>query len=218
MCAVSLLVADDHEIVRRGIRALIQEQPGWRVAAEAEDGRDAVIKATEFQPDVAILDITMPSLNGLDAAKQIAKLSPHTKILILTVHESDQLSRKALDAGARGYILKTDAAFDLITAVNSLMSNKTFFTPRVAQIVLNAYLGKGPTASEDEDAPLQITAREREIVQLLAEGKHSKEVAAVLGISIKTVETHRANILRKLQCHSVTDLVRYAVRNHIVEA
>src|SRR4029077_7479098 len=156
MCAVSLLVADDHEIVRRGIRALIQEQPGWQIAAEAQDGRDAVAKANEFRPDVAILDITMPSLNGLDAAMQIAKLSPRTKVLILTIHESDQLSRKALDAGARGYILKTDAAFDLINAVSSLLSNKTFFTPKVDQMVLNGYLGKGSTASED--APLQITA------------------------------------------------------------
>jgi DNA-binding NarL/FixJ family response regulator len=216
MCAVSLLIADDHEVVRRGIRALIQEQPGWRIAAEANDGRDAVNKANEFQPDVAILDITMPSLNGLDAAKQIAELSPRTKVLILTIHESDQLSRKALDVGVRGYILKSDAAFDLITAVSSLLSNKTFFTPKVAQMVLNAYLGKGPRASED--APLQITAREREIVQLLAEGKSSKEVASVLDISAKTVETHRSNILRKLHFHSVTELVRYAVRNHIVEA
>ena len=155
MCAVSLLIADDHEVVRRGIRALIQEQPGWQVAAEAKDGRDAVTKATEFQPDVAILDITMPSLNGIDAATQIAKFSPRTKVLILTVHESDHLSRKALDAGAHGYILKTDAAIDLITAVSSLLSNKTFFTPAVAQMVLNEYLGKGQTASED--APLQIT-------------------------------------------------------------
>jgi DNA-binding NarL/FixJ family response regulator len=216
MCAVSLLVADDHEIVRRGIRALIQEQPGWHVAAEANDGRDAVAKATKIQPDVAILDITMPSLNGIDAAMQIAKVSPRTKVLILTVHESDRLSRKALDAGARGYMLKTDAAFDLITAVSSLLSNKTFFTPSVAQMVLNEYLGKGPTANGD--AVLQITAREREIVQLLAEGKHSKEVGQVLAISSKTVETHRSNILRKLHCHSVADLVRYAVRNHIVEA
>jgi DNA-binding NarL/FixJ family response regulator len=216
MCAVSLLVADDHELVRRGIRALIQEQPEWQIVAEAKDGRDAVTKATEFQPDVAILDITMPSLNGLDAAMQIAKLSPRTKILILTVHESDQLIRKALDAGASGYIFKTDAAFDLITAVNSLLSDKAFFTPQISQMVLNGYLGKGPKASDD--APLQITAREREIVQLVAEGKHSKEVATVLDITVKTVETHRSNILRKLHCHSVSDLVRYAVRNHIIQA
>jgi len=216
MCAVSLLVADDHEIVRRGIRAVIKEQSEWQIVAEAKDGRDAVTKAAEFQPDVAILDITMPSLNGLDAAKQIAKLSPHTKILILTVHESDQLIRQALDAGASGYIFKTDASFDLIIAVKALLSAKAFFTPKVSQMVLNGYLGKGPTASGDEH--LQITGREREIVQLLAEGKHSKEVADVLNITVKTVESHRSNILRKLHFHSVTQLVRYAVRNHIVEA
>jgi DNA-binding NarL/FixJ family response regulator len=215
MGAVSLLVADDHEIVRRGIRALIREQSEWQIVAEAEDGRDAVTKAAEFRPDVAILDITMPLLNGLDAAKQIAKLSPRTKILILTVHESDQLIRQALDAGASGYIFKTDASFDLITAVKALLSAKAFFTPKVSQMVLRGYLGKGAMVSEDEP---KITAREREIVQLLAEGKHSKEVAAVLEIGVKTVESHRSNILRKLHFHSVTELVRYAVRNHIVEA
>jgi DNA-binding NarL/FixJ family response regulator len=216
MGTVSLLVADDHEVVRQGLRALIKEQPGWKLAAEATDGRDAVAKAAEFQPDVAILDITMPLLNGLDATKQIATASPRTKVLILTIHESDQLSRKAIEAGARGYMFKTDAAFDLIAAVNSLLMNKTFFTPKVAQMVLNGYLGKGLKAGDDES--LRITAREREIVQLLAEGKHSSDVAKVLCLSIKTVETHRSNILRKLHCHSVTELVRYAVRNHIVEA
>ena len=216
MGTVSLLVADDHEVIRQGLRALIREQPGWKLAAEATDGRDAVAKAAEFQPDVAILDVTMPLLNGIEATKQIATASPRTKVLILTIHESDQLSRKAIEAGARGYMFKTDAAVDLIAAVNSLLMNKTFFTPKVAQMVLNGYLGKGLKASDDES--LRITAREREIVQLLAEGKHSSEVATVLGLSIKTVETHRSNILRKLHCHSVTELVRYAVRNHIVEA
>jgi DNA-binding NarL/FixJ family response regulator len=216
MGAVSMLLADDHEIVRQGLRTIIQEQPGWQVAAEATDGRDAVAKATQFQPDVAILDITMPLLNGLDATKQIATASPRTKVLILTIHESDQLSRKAIEAGARGYMFKADAAHDLIAAVNSLLMNKTFFTPKVSQMVLNGYLGKGLKASDDES--LRITAREREVVQLLAEGKHSNEVATVLDLSVKTVETHRSNILRKLNCHSVTELVRYAVRNHIVEA
>jgi DNA-binding NarL/FixJ family response regulator len=215
MSTATLLIADDHEVVRRGIRTLIQEQPGWSVAAEVADGRDAVAKAGELQPDVAILDISMPSLNGLDAIKRIAELSPRTKVLILTVHESDELIRKALEAGARGYLFKTDAAFDLVTAINALLSNKNFFTPNVARMVLNGYLGKGPTASE---GPLHVTNREREVVQLLAEGKGSKEVAKLLDISVKTVETHRSNILRKLQCHSVTEVVRYAVRNHLIEA
>src|SRR5580693_4643560 len=163
MCAVSLLVADDHETVRRGIRALIQEQPEWQIAAEAKDGRDAVTKAAECLPDVAILDITMPSLNGLDAAKQIAKLSPRTKVLILTVHDSDQLIPKVLQAGARGYILKTDASRDLIVAVKALLSNKSFFTPKVAQMAMNGYLRKGPKPNGEEFS--EITGREREVVQ-----------------------------------------------------
>jgi DNA-binding NarL/FixJ family response regulator len=216
MCAVSLLIADDHEVVRRGIRALIQEQPGWQVVAEAKNGRDAVAKADEFKPDLAILDITMPSLNGLDAAKQITKISPRTKVLILTIHESDQLIHQILGAGAHGYILKTDAGRDLVTAVNALLSDKTFFTAKVARMVMDGYLGKGPKGSKE--GSLQITGREREIVQLLAEAKSSKEVATILNLSVETVETHRSNILRKLNCHSVTELVRYAVRNHIVEA
>jgi DNA-binding NarL/FixJ family response regulator len=216
MCAVSLLIADDHEIVRRGLCSLIAEQSGWKIVAEAKDGRDAVAKANQFKPDVAVLDISMPSLNGLDATKQIAKISPRTKVLILTVHDSEQLIHKLLEAGARGYILKEDAGRDLIAAVNALLANKTFFTPKAAQIVMDGFLGKGPKASEDEFS--QITAREREIVQLLAEGKSSKEVGTILEISTKTVETHRTNLMRKLNCHSVTELVRYAVRNHLVEA
>ena len=216
MCTVNLLIADDHDVVRRGLCALIQGQPGWQVVAEATNGRDAVAKADEFKPDLAILDITMPSLNGIDAAKQIAKISPRTKVLILTVHDSDQLIPKALEAGARGYILKADAGRDLVTAVNALLSDKTFFTPKVAQTVMDGYLGKGAKASQEEFS--KITGREREIVQLLAEGKGSKEVATELNLSIKTVETHRSNIMRKLNCHSVAELVRYAIRNHIVEA
>ena len=215
MCPVSVLIADDHEIVRRGLRALIHEQPGWQLVAEATDGRDAVAKAEEFEPDVAILDITMPSLNGLEATRQIAKLSPRTKVLILSIHESDLLIHKLLGAGARGYILKEDAGRDLITAVKALLANKTFFTPKVAQKVRDGHLGKVPKADE-EFSP--ITARQREVLQLLAEGKSSKEVANILGITFKTAETHRSNLMRRLNCHSVMELVRYAIRNHIVEA
>lgn len=216
MCAVNLLIADDHEIVRRGLCALIADQSGWKIVAEAKDGRDAVIKASEFKPDVAVLDISMPLLNGLDATKQITKMCPSTKVLILTVHDSDQVISKILQAGARGYILKTDAGRDLIKAVIALLANKTFFTAKAAQIVMDGYLGKGPKASGEEFS--QITGREREILQLVAEGKSSKEVATILGISTKTAETHRSNIMRKLNCHSVAELVRYAVRNHLSEA
>ena len=219
---VRLLVADDHEIMRKGIRSLLEAQPGWQVTAEASDGREAVEKAREMKPDVTVLDISMPSLNGLEAARQMIKNDARAKILILTQHESDPLIREVLDAGARGYVLKSDASRDLITAVNAVRSNKTFFTAKVAQIVLDGYLDKKvkkavPEERKDE-ARSRLTPRQREIVQLLAEGKSSKEVAVALGLSVKTAETHRANIMRRLDCHSISELVRYAVRNNIIEA
>jgi DNA-binding NarL/FixJ family response regulator len=216
---VRLLVADDHEIVRKGLRALLEAEPGWEVAAEAVNGRDAVEKAKQVKPDVAILDISMPLLNGLEAARQIVKSVEHTKVLVLTVHDADPLIQQVLEAGARGYMLKSDAGRDLVIAVDALRRNKTFFTPKVAQMVLEGYLDKKPkeTASPEGER-FRLTSRQKEIVQLLAEGKSSKEVASALGLSVKTAETHRANIMRRLDCHSVTALVRYAIRNHIIEA
>jgi DNA-binding NarL/FixJ family response regulator len=215
-----LLVADDHEIVRKGLRSLLEAQPGWQVAGEASDGREAVEKAKELHPDVTVLDIGMPSLNGLEATRQMLKNDARAKILILTMHESDPLIRDVLDAGARGYVLKTDASRDLVTAVNAVRSNKTFFTAKVAQMVLDGYLDQGPKKEKPpaESPKTRLTPRQREIVQLLAEGKSSKEVAVQLGLSVKTAETHRANIMRRLDCHSVSELVRYAVRNNIIEA
>jgi DNA-binding NarL/FixJ family response regulator len=220
MANLRLLVADDHDVVRKGVRTLLEEQPGWEVAAEAADGREAVEKAKLVQPDVTILDLSMPELNGLDAAREILKTVP-TKVLILTMYDSDPLIRQTLEAGARGYLLKSDAGRDLVSAVDALRRNKTFFTPKVAQMVLEGYLGR-PTKENDEDTGrkngLRLTARQKQILQLLAEGKSSKEVAVALNISVKTAETHRANIMRRLDCHSVTELVRYAIRNHIIEA
>jgi DNA-binding NarL/FixJ family response regulator len=217
MEALRLLVADDHEIVRTGLRSLLEAQPGWHVTAEASDGREAVEKAKELKPDVAVLDISMPSLNGLEAARQMLKNDAHAKIVILTVFDSDAMIREVLDVGARGFVLKADASRDLVTAVNAVRSNKTFFTAKVAQIVLDGYLEKKPR-KQDANAPRsRLTPRQREIVQLLAEGKSSKEVAVALGLSVKTAETHRANIMRRLDCHSVSELVRYAVRNAIID-
>jgi DNA-binding NarL/FixJ family response regulator len=220
MANLRLLVADDHDVVRKGVRTLLEEQPGWEVAAEAADGREAVEKAKLVQPDVTILDLSMPELNGLEAAKEILKTVP-TKVLILTMYDSDPLIRQTLEAGARGYLLKSDAGRDLVSAVDALRRNKTFFTPKVAQMVLEGYLGR-PSKENDEDNNrkngLRLTARQKQILQLLAEGKSSKEVAVALNISVKTAETHRANIMRRLDCHSVTELVRYAIRNHIIEA
>jgi DNA-binding NarL/FixJ family response regulator len=214
------LIADDHELVRKGIRMVLEGRPGWEVVAEASNGQDAVKKVQETKPQVAILDISMPVLNGLEATRQIAKSSSETKVLILTMHEADPMIQKILEAGAQGYLLKSDASLDLVSAVEALLKNKTFFTPKVGQIVLEGYLGKNPTkASDDADKGiLRLTARQRQIVQLLAEGKTSKEVAVALEISVKTAETHRANIMKRLDCHSVTELVHYAIRNGITEA
>jgi len=221
MANLRLLVADDHDVVRKGVRMLLEEQPGWEVAAEAANGREAVEKAQLVQPDVTILDLSMPELNGLEAAREILK-TVQTKILILTMYDSDPLIRQTLEAGARGYLLKSDAGKDLVSAVDALRRNKTFFTPKVAQMVLEGYLGRPTKDNEAEDNNrkngLRLTARQKQILQLLAEGKSSKEVAVTLNISVKTAETHRANIMRRLDCHSVTELVRYAIRNHIIEA
>jgi DNA-binding NarL/FixJ family response regulator len=214
-----LLVADDHEIMRKGLRTLLEGQPGWEVTAEAVDGRDAVEKAEEIRPDVAILDISMPLLNGLEATRQIVKRVPRTRVVVLTVHDSFPLIRQVLAAGAKGYILKSDAGRDLLTAVEAVSHNKTFFTGKVAQMVLEGYLDTNPeenTTAQRDGFPL--TNRQKEILQLVAEGKSSKEVACALGLSVKTAETHRANIMHRLDCHSVTELVRFAVRNHIIEA
>ena len=220
MAPFRILLADDHEVVRAGLRALLEEQSGWEVVAEAADGRDAVEKASKLKPDVVVIDIAMPSLNGLEAVRQIVKAVPNTRVLVLTMYDSDPLIQQVLQAGARGYLLKSHAGRDLVSAIDALRRNKTFFTPKVSQMVLEGYLDKSPRDKEAEDEPesLRLTSRQREIVQLLAEGKSSKEVATVLGLSVKTAETHRANIMRKLDCHSVTELVRYAIRNHIIAA
>lgn len=211
-----IVVADDHEVVRRGLCALLRNQPEWEVCGEAGDGRDAVEKVLTLKPDVVILDIGMPNLNGLEATRQILKTNPRIKVLVLTLHDSDQVVQEVLNAGARGFLLKTDAARDLVAAVEALRRGKTYFTPKVAAMVLDGYLRRENGTAPEAPARSRLTAREREVIQLLAEGKSSKEVAVVLGLSVKTAETHRSNIMRKLELHSVSDLVLYAVRNNIV--
>jgi DNA-binding NarL/FixJ family response regulator len=215
MSAFRILIADDHEIVRHGIRALVENHPGWEVCGEAVDGREAVEKTLQLRPDLALIDVSMPNLNGLDAARQILDALPQTRVLILTMHESEQIVREVLEVGARGFLLKSDAARDLVSAIQALQRCTTFFTSSVAEMVLNGFLdrnGESPKPFKD-----RLTPREREVVQLLAEGKTSKEVAVVLNLSVKTAETHRTNVMRKLDLHSVADLVRYAVRNNIVQ-
>jgi DNA-binding NarL/FixJ family response regulator len=211
-----ILVADDHEVVRHGVRALLEARPGWQVVAEAVDGREAVEKAKRLQPDVIILDIGMPGLNGLDAARQILKAAPKSGILILTMHESEQVVREVLAAGARGYVLKSDAGRDLVNAVEAVGRQRIFFTSSVAQVVLKRSLGRPGDGQPQPAEPVSLTHREREVVQLLGEGKSNKEVADILGISVRTAETHRSNIMHKLECGSLSDLVRYAIRNHII--
>ncbi|HMK22577.1 MAG TPA: response regulator transcription factor [Terriglobales bacterium] len=210
-----ILIADDHEIVRHGLRTLIENHQGWEICGEATDGRDAVEKTRQLRPALALLDVGMPNLNGLDAARQILEFAPNTRILILTMHESEQIVREVLEVGARGFLLKSDAARDLVAAIEALQRRTTFFTSSVAEMVLNGYLDRnGVPHRPGKD---RLTPREREVVQLLAEGKTSKEVAVVLNLSVKTAETHRTNVMRKLDLHSVADLVRYAVRNNIVQ-
>ncbi|MGD0512607.1 MAG: response regulator transcription factor [Terriglobales bacterium] len=215
---VRILIADDHEVVRRGLCALLQAREGWEICAEAKDGREAVEKAAQLKPDVVILDVGMPNLNGLAATRQLTQADPHCKVIVLTITDSDQVIREALDAGARGFVLKSDAARDLVSAVEALLRNRMFFTPRVNDMVLAGFLDRGHNGSSNEPPRLpKLTSREREVIQLLAEGKSSKEVACVLNLSTKTAETHRSNIMRKLGFHSIRDLVVYAVKNNIIQ-
>ena len=211
-----ILIADDHQIIREGLRKILEEQSDWIVCGEAATGRETVAKALKLQPDVIVLDFAMPELNGLEVTRQIRAVLPHTEVLILTMHESEQLAREALAAGARGFVLKSDAGTAIVAAVAQLSRHLPFFTGRVSQMVLHGYLHCADQAEEDAHGNL-LTSREREIIQLVAEGRSSKEVADALSISLKTVETHRANIMRKLDLHSVSELVRYAIRNQIVE-
>jgi DNA-binding NarL/FixJ family response regulator len=213
-----ILVADDHDIIRRGLKELLASRPGWEVCAEAETGREAVTLAEQFIPDIVVLDVGMPDLNGLEAARRIHKTFPKMGILILSLHFSDSLVREIVEAGARAYIMKSDADRDLISAVEAISNCRTFFTARAADMLFNDFSQPGTSASEPQAITRdRLTPREREIVRLLAEGQSSKEVAVTLGISVKTAETHRANIMRKLELHSVSEVVRYAVKNQIIE-
>ncbi len=215
MTALRILIADDHAVVRAGLRALLESHEGWEVCAEACDGRDAVEKAAKLKPDVAVLDIGMPLLNGVEATRRIRVASPATEILILTMHESDDLVQQVVQAGARGYILKDDADRVLLAAVEAAAQHKAYFSTRLGTPVPGALPTTSPEAAK-RPRP-RLTPREREILQLLAEGKSNKEVAGLLGISVNTAEAHRANIMLKLGVHSLAELVHYAVRNQIIK-
>lgn len=215
MRKLRIVIADDHEIVRRGLREVLQQESDWVVVAEASNGREAVRKVEEHHPDVVIIDLSMPEMNGLTATKQILHAHPKTEVVLLTMHDTEQAISEVLQTGARGYVLKSDAGRDLVTAVRAVANHTPYFTPHVADLVLKGYLNGGKSIQTGAQKA-QLTIREREIVQLLAEGRTNKEVASKLFISIKTAEAHRVNINRKLGLNSVSDLVRYAVRNGIV--
>jgi DNA-binding NarL/FixJ family response regulator len=210
-----ILIADDHDLVRRGLKALLSSKPGWVVCAEAATGREAIAMAEKHRPNVVVMDIAMPELNGLEAIRSISKALPKTEFVVLSIHYSEQLVKDVIEAGAHAYVLKSDADLELVLAVEALASQRSFFTASATDIILDGALKKDsiPVGL----SPRRLTSREREIIQLIAEGRSNKEVADVLSISTKTAETHRANLMRKLGLHSAADVVRYAVRNTMIE-
>jgi DNA-binding NarL/FixJ family response regulator len=207
-----ILIADDHEVVRSGLRAILEAQDGWEVVAEARDGKEAVAKAAETKPHVAIVDYSLPLMNGVEVTRQIRSRVPATEVLIFTMHDSDVLIGELLEAGARAYLLKSDAKQYLIAAVASLAEHKPFFTGRVSEQLLDSFL-----SSHHGKTDISLSPRERGIVQLIAEGHSNKEMSEILGLSIKTIETHRAAAMRKINVTSTAAIVRYAIRNKLVE-
>jgi DNA-binding NarL/FixJ family response regulator len=208
---IRILIADDHEVVRSGLRKILEIQPDWEVVAEAADGKEAINKALATKPDIAVLDYSLPLINGIQATRQIRTRLPETEILVFTMHDSETLIQELLRAGARGYLLKSDAKRNLIAAIDALSAHKPFFTTKVSETLLDSFLAR-PTGEAST-----LTNRERGVVQLIAEGYTNKQVANILNISLKTVETHRAAIMRKLNLTSSASLVRYAIRNKLVE-
>ncbi len=218
MKSLRILIADDHPLVRQGIRTVIEAQPGWTLGWEADDGREAVRLALKYQPDVIILDLSMPELNGIDATRYILKEIPSAAILILTMHESENLAADILEAGAYGYVLKSDTPRLLVSAIESVADHKPFFAGKAGALLIQSHLKTVKGGQEEGGRGARLSSREREIVQLLAEGNTNKDVATRLGISVKTVDAHRTNIMRRLGFHSIAELVRYAVREKIIQA
>jgi DNA-binding NarL/FixJ family response regulator len=215
MSHLRILLADDHTVVRQGLRKVLEEQPDWEVVAEAGDGREAIRQAEHLKPDVAILDVAMPLLNGIEATRQITKRLPHVRVLILTMHADEAYVTQILKAGASGYLLKDSADVDLVQAVAEVARGKSFFSPSIARLMLDEYV-RPRGEREVTDRYEALSTREREIFQLIAEGKTNKEIAALLSVSPSTVETHRAHIMEKLDLHSAAEIVLYAVRRGVI--
>jgi len=214
---IQVLLADDHVVMRRGVRAIIEAMPGWTVCAEAANGREAVEAAARLLPDIVVMDVIMPELNGLEATRQIKKAWPQIEVMMFTGIETEDLVHQVFEAGARSYILKTDGIKRIEAALRALAAHKPYFTTEVGEILFARFLQEKIRTGEATEGS-RLTNREREIVQLLGEGKSNKEVADNLGISVKTAETHRAAIMKKLKLKTFSDLVRYAIRNHIISA
>lgn len=216
MRKLRILIADDHGLVRRGAREVLNSQRGWKVVAEAANGLEAVEMASELKPDVAVIDISMPALDGIEVARQLREVVPDTKVLMLTMNESDQMVRRAIDAGASGYVLKSDLTGCLPKAVKAIAAGKRFLTGSVSEIVLEGFLKSGGQNQQPRRDEARMTPREIQIVRLLAEGKTNKEIAPLLGIAVRTVESHRSKIMAKLDLHSLAELFHYALRNGLV--
>ncbi len=216
MGQIRILVADDHTIIRSGLRLLLEQQTDFKVVAEANNGREAVELASRHNPEVAILDIGMPELNGIEATRQILAAEPSTQVVILSMHADEGYVLRALKAGARAYILKNSAESDLIRAVRTVAEGKSFFSPVISKMLLEDYI-RQIRDKQVEDSYDLLTSREREILQMLAEGKTNKEVANILHLSVHTVDAHRGNILQKLNLHGVPEMILYAVRKGIIQ-
>jgi two-component system response regulator NreC len=206
---IRVVLADDHVLVRQGLKSLL-EREGLQVAGEASDGQEAVQQVLSIRPDIAILDISMPILNGVDAARSIGRLAPKTKVILLTQHGEDQYISGALEAGVRGYVLKNQVASDLVRAIQQVSHGQVYLSPGVSAALMDAYRSKSSKPADP------LTPRERQVLQLIAEGKSTKDVASLLGISVKTAESHRTRLMQKLDIHETASLVRYAVRRGIV--
>jgi len=215
METIRILLADDHNIMRDGLRLLLERQPGFEIVGEASDGRQALSLAQEFRPDVAIIDIAMPGLNGIEATRRITETCPQTAVIILSMHCDESYVIRSLKAGARGYLLKDSARADLISAIRAVMQAKTYFSPKISQILQEDYMQELQQKDQDDSYDL-LTDREREVLQLIAEGLANKEIATKLNLSVYTVDTHRSHILRKLNLHSVPEVILYAVRKNII--
>jgi two-component system, NarL family, response regulator NreC len=217
MRPLRILIADDHEVVREGMRALIEHEPGWEVCGAATNGQEAVEAARKLKPDVVVLDMAMPNLDGLEALREIKRALPNTEVVIFSAHHSEDVIGQLFDAGAKSYIQKSDASRHLVAAIKSIAEHKPFFTSEISQILFAKFLS-GSAGKKQSGQKHTVTSRERDVVRLLAGGNSNKDVANCLGISIRTAETHRATLMRKLGMESLAALVRYAIRNNIIDA